>query len=116
MPTVFQPGDGAGDDAYYITLENIGNTSSSGTVTVVDRLPAAVTTAAAPGTQPAEISGQGEVNGSCSGGAGQSVVTCTGASTVAPLTSLYDNPDFDRKADVAASTYPFRCLQVLLAA
>jgi len=107
MPTVFQPGDGAGDDAYYITLENIGNTSSSGTVTVVDRLPAAVTTAAAPGTQPAEISGQGEGQWSCSGGAGQSVVTCTGASTVAPLTSLYDNPEFySSKADVARLDIP----------
>jgi hypothetical protein len=109
MPTVFQSSDGTGNDAYYITLENIGATSSTSVVTLVDHLPPGVTTSAAPGTQPTEISGQGEGQWSCSGGAGQSVVTCTGPSTVEPLTSLYNNPElYSSKADVARLDIPIQ--------
>jgi hypothetical protein len=90
-PSAFQPGDGAGNDSYVVTFENIGGTVSSGEVTVLDHLPPGITT-----TSPLP---QGNPGGSlggrtwtCPGVApGQSVVTCTyGSSGIAPVTSKYN--------------------------
>ena len=107
MPTAFQPSDGTGDDAYYITLENIGDVGSSGPVRVVDHLPAGITTSAPPQTLQTEQTGAGEGQWSCGGGAGQSVVTCSlvspgGPPTMVPITSLYDDSEFQTSQAVVA--------------
>jgi hypothetical protein len=75
MPTDFQSNDGPGNDAYYIALENIGDTTSSGQITLVDHLPPGITTSAAAETP---VAGQNVRQWACPGSAaGQSVVECT---------------------------------------
>jgi uncharacterized repeat protein (TIGR01451 family) len=65
----------AGNSGYYtITPSNSGSVASSGTITMVDTLPAGVTVAA-----PATGTGW-----SCSGAVGATVVTCTTSLSVAP--------------------------------
>jgi hypothetical protein len=78
----------ATNDAYDIEVQNLGATTSSGTIIVEDRLPAGVTTTESPHeeqdhrNQPPEWS--------CSAGAGQSVVRCQSTSAVAPASATYD--------------------------
>jgi hypothetical protein len=99
MPTAFHSNDGAGNDAYYITLENIGDTTSNGQITLVDHLPPGITTSAAAGTEQTEA-GQDARKWNCPGSAaGQSVVECTVTypSTpdgVEPIASALNNPGF----------------------
>jgi hypothetical protein len=73
------------NDAYDIHIQNLGATTSSGAITVEDRLPAGVTTTDTPHEQ--EPSGH---DWSCSAGAGQSVVRCESTSAVAPASAAYD--------------------------
>ncbi len=76
QPTNFQASDKI--DQYTVTISNIGAVSSSGTITVVDHLPAGVTTSATPFGN--------EGGWEClPEGAGQSVVTCTSSETVRNL-------------------------------
>jgi hypothetical protein len=82
-PTAFQPSDGAGNDEYRIVLENLGSSTSSGTITMVDRLPPGVSTAATP----RESYEWAHSKWTCSEGAGQTVVTCTSAVAVEPATA-----------------------------
>jgi hypothetical protein len=84
-PTAFQTSDGPGNDLYRIAIENLGSTSS-GTITVVDRLPPGVSTAASP----REAFNFPHSEWSCSGGVGQTVVTCTSAVPVEPATAQYN--------------------------
>ena len=62
-------------DEYLLTVENVGDVSSTGTVTLTDELPAGVTTFGSPHDE-IQSSEEG-VSWECSEGAGQSVVTCT---------------------------------------
>jgi hypothetical protein len=77
----------ATNDAYEIIVENVGEASSSGPITMTDHLPPGVTTT----TPPEETTSHG-VNRqwSCSEGVGQSVVTCTATDAIAPLTVGYN--------------------------
>src|SRR5205807_281954 len=84
-PTAFQTSDGAGNDEYRIEVQNLGS-ASSGTITVVDRLPPGVSTA---GT-PRETANFPHSKWSCSEGAGQTIVTCTSAVAVEPATAPYN--------------------------
>jgi hypothetical protein len=76
------------NDAYDIHIQNIGATTSSGTITVEDRLPAGVTTTETP--YEAESHQGIQPEWSCSAGAGQSVVSCQSTSAVAPASATYD--------------------------
>ena len=62
------------NDEYSLHIENIGDTASSGEITVTDELPAGVTTTNAPGA-----SKGGFV---CSSGVGNTDVTCTGSPSI----------------------------------
>jgi len=84
-PTAFQTSDGPGNDMYRIAIENLGS-NSSGTVTVVDRLPPGITTSASP----REAINFPHSKWSCSEGAGQTVVTCTSEVTVESATAQYN--------------------------
>jgi len=86
LPTAFQPSDGTGNDAYDIELENIGDGTSSGTITVIDHLPSGITTS----QTPVEADGTHSPEWVCSSGAGQGVVTCTTTAEVAPATATYN--------------------------
>ncbi len=77
-PTRFSPNDatmcqnvsfGLGCDRYQLLPMNVGTMESNGTITVKDKLPAGLTTAATPESQ-REVWG-------CTGGSGNTEVTCT---------------------------------------
>jgi hypothetical protein len=85
-PTAFQETDGPGNDMYRVSIENLGS-SSSGTITVVDRLPSGVSTAASP----REAFNFPHSKWSCSEGAGQTVVTCTSEVPVESAGAHYNN-------------------------
>ena len=87
-PTAFQPSDGAGNDEYRIKVENLGSTSS-GPITVVDRLPPGVSTTATP----REEDEFPHSRWSCSAGAGQTVVTCTSYAAVERVTAPYNRAE-----------------------
>jgi hypothetical protein len=74
------------NDAYDIEVQNLGATTSSGAITVEDRLPAGVTTT----ETPYESNGRPTPEWSCSAGAGQSVVRCQSTTAVAPASATYD--------------------------
>jgi hypothetical protein len=76
QPTNFQSSDT--DDAYTISLTNVGSQATSGTITVTDTLPPGITTSATPGDQAGNVF-------TCTPGAGQSVVTCTSSQPVPAL-------------------------------
>jgi hypothetical protein len=91
LPSAFQPTDGPNNDVYRILLQNLGDTPSRGTITIVDHLPPGVTTSEAPVSDPGEDHGVGEESkwNCADGAAGQSTVTCTLPSSVLPATSTY---------------------------
>ena len=62
LPTTFQSTDGPGNDVYRIELENLGESSSSGTITLVDHLPPGITTSQAPRSL---YEGQGSAEWTC---------------------------------------------------
>jgi len=80
LPTNFEPSDrelgSYTTDGYTLSLTNLGERDSSGTITLVDTLPAGVTTLGTP-----EVLGEQRPGGSpwwqCTEGVGNSVVTCT---------------------------------------
>ncbi|HEU4664510.1 MAG TPA: DUF11 domain-containing protein, partial [Dokdonella sp.] len=75
---------GGGTTTYALTVSNIGNSITSGTITVVDVLPASLSVAN--GTVP--LSGPQAANWSCS--AASNVVTCTSGTTIgASATSAF---------------------------
>ncbi|HEV3071705.1 MAG TPA: hypothetical protein VGY76_09825 [Solirubrobacteraceae bacterium] len=83
QPTSFQPSDS--DDSYTVSPSNVGGQDSAGTITLVDTLPAGVTTSGTPEIKGelARSGGGSESEGfpwwQCTQGAGNSVVTCTSA-------------------------------------
>jgi uncharacterized repeat protein (TIGR01451 family) len=94
--------NGSTKDEYEVQVENIGDSVSSGVVTVTDKLPPGVTTTAKSVPEilyPNEGAGISEEGFECSPGAGLSEVTCTDEPLIlpAPPTS-YNNttPDYDR--------------------
>jgi hypothetical protein len=85
---------GSTKDEYELEVENIGDSASSGVITVTDKLPPGVTTTAT-SVPEIKLPGSGQEPGfECSSGAGLSEVTCTGAPLVlaGPPTS-YNNQD-----------------------
>ena len=97
-PTSMHTSESSGaktNDEYSLHVEDIGDTASSGEITVTDKLPEGVTTTAK--TPIAEV-GKNEHGFVCSSGAGQSEVTCTGSPAIpAGVTQSYDtvpNPPF----------------------
>jgi len=93
---------GSTEDEYEVQVENIGDSTSSGVVTVTDKLPPGVTTTAKSVPQifyPSGGAGISEEGFECSPGAGLSEVTCTDEPLIlpAPPTS-YNNstPGYDR--------------------
>jgi hypothetical protein len=75
----------ATEDLYKIQLENLGDTTSSGTTTVVDHLPPGVTTTQTP------LTPYGNNEWKCTPeGAGQTVVTCESTHAVEPVTAFYN--------------------------
>ena len=85
FPTAFQPSDGVGNDFYRIEVENLGS-ASSGPITVVDHLPAGVSTTAAA----VEEDNYPHSKWSCSAGAGQKVVECTSTVAVEPAGAAFN--------------------------
>jgi len=81
LPTTFAETDGVGNEAYDITIENLGSSTSKGIIKVEDTLPQGITTQASP---------EGGSQWSCSTGPGQTVVTCESTVTVAPASTPYD--------------------------
>ena len=74
----------ASEDGYEIKVENLGDTTSSGTTRLVDHLPPGVETTQTPMTIfPFE-------EWKCSEGAGQNVVTCESTATVKPATTFFN--------------------------
>ncbi len=68
-----------GSTTYTLTASNVGASPSSGTITVVDKLPQGVTIPA--GAVP--LTGANAANWSCSGAAGGGVITCTSSTAIA---------------------------------
>ncbi len=88
LPTAFQPSDGVGNDLYRVEVENLGS-ASSGLITVVDHLPAGVSTMATP----VEEGNYPHSDWSCSAGAGQKVVECTSTVAVEPAGAAFNHSD-----------------------
>jgi hypothetical protein len=101
QPTAFQESDGLGNDEYEVALQNIGSSESSGTVKIVDQLPAGVTTTASPYT----LSGAGSSGWQCSEGAGQTVVECITTNALPPATGAYNTT-------LTASPYSIAVIQI----
>jgi hypothetical protein len=102
-PTVFRVADGTHNDSYSVHVENIGTSTSSGTVTLVDHLPAGIVTAA-----PAygEAGGEGRQWNCAGSAADQTVATCTYSAAVPPTTSTYDYGGLQNS--------PYNVLQVII--
>jgi uncharacterized repeat protein (TIGR01451 family) len=111
LPTAFQTSDGGENDGYRIEVENIGDTASNGVITVVDHLPAGLTTSG-----PAEAEREALAGGTLVGvwncgnsEAGETVVTCTLSSPVLPPMATYQvDAPFRTAADIAPLLIPVR--------
>ncbi|GAB2832719.1 hypothetical protein GCM10027276_38790 [Comamonas piscis] len=68
-----------GTTTYTLTASNVGASPSSGTITVVDKLPEGVTIPAAS----IPLTGANAANWSCSGAAGSRLITCTSSAAIA---------------------------------
>ncbi|QMV75183.1 DUF11 domain-containing protein [Comamonas piscis] len=68
-----------GTTTYTFTASNVGASASSGTITVVDKLPLGVTIPAAS----IPLTGANAANWSCSGAAGSRLITCTSSTAIA---------------------------------
>jgi hypothetical protein len=101
VPTIMHTNEskspkGPTNDEYDLNIENIGDTRSSGEVTVTDKLPSGVVTTKTPVT---EVSNSEPDDFVCSPGAGLSEVTCTGTpATPAAVANSYTT--FSRKETV----------------
>jgi hypothetical protein len=73
------------NDVYDLEIENLGSSSSTGTITVEDHLPAGVVTT----ETPHDVAASESEPWSCSPGAGQTVVTCTTAASVEPASFFF---------------------------
>jgi hypothetical protein len=88
----------ATNDEYDVQVENIGGSTSSGTISVTDKLPPGVTTTATSIPQIQEFGTVFFVPGFvCSPGAGLSEVTCTGEPPVVPAGPLSYNSSVEDK-------------------
>ncbi|WP_256460978.1 DUF11 domain-containing protein [Comamonas sp. B21-038] len=67
-----------GQTTYTLTASNVGASPTTGTVTIVDKLPQGVTIPA--GSLP--LTGANAANWSCSGAAGSRLITCTSATAI----------------------------------
>ncbi|WP_330166581.1 beta strand repeat-containing protein [Comamonas koreensis] len=67
-----------GQTTYTLTASNVGASPTTGTITIVDKLPQGVTIPA--GSLP--LTGANAANWSCSGAAGSRLITCTSASAI----------------------------------
>ena len=76
--------NGSTKDEYELEVENIGDSSSSGTITITDKLPPGVTTTGPSISDIKENQLDHYEDFTCSSGTGLSEVTCTGAPLVLP--------------------------------
>ena len=98
----------ATNDEYDLHVENIGDTAANGVITVTDTLPPGVTTTGTPLSDDVAYGDLSEEGLTCSAGADQSKITCTGSPPIPPGVGASYNGDSNNAVGLFTVAIPVK--------